>query len=274
MNQRAFSVHPGMVVRSFWHNRYLIWQMTRRDVTGRYRGSMMGLLWSLMTPLLMLAVYTFVFGIIFPARVGGQSAGMADFAVFLFSGLIIHGLFSECVTRAPGLVLGNVNYVKKVVFPLEILPWTVAGSALFHAAISVLVLLVFYGAHHAVLHWTVLFLPLILLPFILMVTGFSWFLASLGVFVRDVGQAIGIISTAMLFLSPVFYRLESIPAQWRDFLYLNPLTFIIGQTRAILLRGEMPDWSGLGLYTALSIVIAWLGLVWFQKTRKGFADVL
>jgi len=268
------SVSPTAMVQSLIENRYLIWQMTRRDVVGRYRGSVMGLLWSFITPLLMLAVYTFVFGVIFPARVDAHAAGMADFAVFLFAGLIVHGLFSECVTRAPGLILSNVNYVKKVVFPLEILPWMVIGSALFHAAISVLVLLIFNGLYHAVLHWTVLLLPLILLPFILMVMGFSWFLASLGVFVRDVGQAIGIIATAMLFLSPVFYTMESIPAQWRDFLYLNPLTFIIEQTRAILLQGDLPNWGGLGVYAALSVLVAWLGLFWFQKTRRGFADVL
>jgi len=275
MNQGARPVYPSMIIRSFWNNRYLIWQMTKREVVGRYRGSVMGLLWSFITPLLMLGVYTFVFGIIFPSRVGSQASGsMGDFAAFLFAGLIVHSLFSECVTRAPGLILANVNYVKKVVFPLESLPWMTVGSALFHAVISVLVLLVFYAVTHVVLHWTVLLLPLILLPFVLMVMGFSWFLASLGVFVRDVGQAIGIVATAMLFLSPVLYTLDSIPAQWRDFLFLNPLTFIIEQMRSILLRGDAPDWFGLALYTAVSVLVAWLGLFWFQKTRRGFADVL
>lgn len=248
--------------------------MTRRDVIGRYRGSVMGILWSLLNPILMLTVYTFVFSIVFQARWGEGSVSKTEFAVILFVGMIIHALFAECVNRAPSLILSNVNYVKKVVFPLETLPWVAMGSALFHAAISVLVLLVVFALIHFYLNWTVLFLPLLLIPLVLFTMGVTWFLASIGVFLRDVGQTTGIITTIMMFLSPVFYPVSALPEAYRPLLHINPLTFMIEQARNILIWGKTPDWLGLGIYFVFSLLVAWLGLFWFQKTRKGFADVL
>jgi lipopolysaccharide transport system permease protein len=262
------------IARSFWRNRELIWQMTKREVVGRYRGSVLGLFWSFFNPVLMLVVYTFVFSVVFKARWHAGSDSKTEFAILLFVGLIVHGLFAECANRAPGLMLGNVNYVKKVVFPLEILPWTTMGSALFHAGVSTVVLLCFYALVNASLHWTAIFLPLVLAPFILFIMGFAWFLASIGVFLRDVGQTIGIITTVLLFLSPVFYSVTALPESYRMYLYFNPLTFIIEQARNVLIWGNMPDWSGLALYSAVGLATAWLGFAWFQKTRKGFADVL
>ena len=259
---------------SFWRNRGLIMQMSRREVIGRYRGSVMGLLWSFFNPILMLAVYTFVFGVVFRARWGTGEESKADFAIILFSGMIVHSLFAECINRAPNLILSNVNYVKKVVFPLEILPWVTMGSTLFHTVISVLVLLIFFFGINFYLNWTVVFLPALLIPLVVFTMGISWFLASTGVFLRDVGQTTGIITTVMMFLSSVFYPVSTLPETYRLLLHINPLTFIIEQTRDIIIWGRLPNWQGLGIYLIISLIVAGLGFVWFQKTRKGFADVL
>lgn len=259
---------------SLWYHRFLIWQMSKREVIGRYRGSVMGLMWSFFNPVVMLAVYTFVFSVVFKARWSAESTSKTEFAIVLFAGMIVHSLFAECVNRAPGLILNNVNYVKKVVFPLEILPWVTLGSALFHASVSIMVLLMFYAIIHFSLNWAAIFLPLLLLPLALFTMGISWFLASLGVFVRDVGQMIGIVTTIMLFVSPVFYPVSALPENLRLLLHLNPLTFIIEQVRSVLIWGNVPNWIGLMVYLVCSMVVAWIGFFWFQRTRKGFADVL
>jgi len=274
MHRPVNAVSPLFVFGSFWNQRSLIWEMTKRDVIGRYRGSAMGILWSFLNPILMLAVYTFVFSVVFRARWGGEDTSKIEFAIMLFVGLIIHALFAECVNRAPSLILSNVNYVKKVVFPLEILPWVAMGSALFHTLISVLVLLAAFVATRFYLNATVVFLPLLLVPLVLLTMGITWFLASVGVFLRDVGQTTGIVTTIMLFLSPVFFPISALPEEFRVLLHLNPLTFMIEQARDVLVWGRPPDWQGLGLYFLLSLIVAWLGLFWFQKTRRGFADVL
>ena len=274
MHRPVNSVSPLFVFGSFWNQRSLIWEMTKRDVIGRYRGSAMGILWSFLNPILMLAVYTFVFSVVFRARWGGEDTSKIEFAIMLFVGLIIHALFAECVNRAPNLVLNNVNYVKKVVFPLEVLPWVSMGSALFHLLISVAVLLAAFALTHFYLHWTVVFLPLLLVPLVLLTMGVTWFVASIGVFLRDVGQTTGIVTTIMLFLSPVFFPVSALPAQYQVLIHVNPLTFMIEQARDVIVWGKQPDWQGLAIYFLASLAVAWLGLVWFQKTRRGFADVL
>lgn len=274
MNRRTYPIHPTAMVTTLMRNRDLVLQMTRRDIVGRYRGSVVGLLWSFVNPILMLSVYTFVFGVVLNARWGVDTGGKTEFATILFAGLIVHSLFAECVNRAPQLILQNVNYVKKVVFPLEVLPWVSMGSALFHAAMSVGVLLLFLLVLHFALYWTVVFLPLVLLPLVVFTMGVAWFLAAFGVYVRDVSQIVGILTTVLLFLSPIFYPASALPEGLRPYIFLNPLSFIIEQVRAVVIWGELPDWSGLALYLALSLLVAWLGFLWFQKTRRGFADVL
>ncbi len=270
----VYATYPTRVFKSFWDHRHLIWQMTKREVVGRYRGSLLGILWSFVIPVLMLMVYTFVFSFIFQARWGEETGTKGEFAMFLFAGLIVYSLFAECVNRAPLLILNNANYVKKVVFPLEILPWVSMGSALFHSALSVLVLLIFYTVIHGALHWTTVFLPIILFPLIMFTMGASWLLASLGTFVRDAGQSVGILTTVLLFMSPIFYPASILPKEMRPYLFLNPLTFIIEQVRDVVIVGNTPAWLRLGIYAAISFLIAWLGFYWFQKTRKGFADVI
>lgn len=262
--------------RSLWHHRQLILQMTKRDVVGRYQGSAMGLAWSFFNPVFMLVIYTFVFSVIFKSRWG--SAGVEDskthFAMMLFVGMIVMSLFSDVLNRAPSLILGNVNYVKKVVFPLEILPIIALGAALFHGLVSLGVLLLAFVLLNGFLHWTLVFIPLVLLPLLILSAGLAWVLASLGVFLRDVGQFIVVITTVLMFLAPVFYPITAVPQEYRPWLLANPLTFIIEQARAVLILGQLPSWSGLAAYSLVASVVAWAGFAWFQKTRRGFADVI
>lgn len=270
--------HPAMPVNmftSFWQNRQLIWQMMRRDVAGRYRGSFMGVAWSFFTPMLMLFIYTFVFSVVFKSKWGvSAQESKADFAIILFVGMIVQGIFAECINRAPGLIISNVNYVKKVVFPLEILPWVALGSALFYSLISASVLLLAQLIINHSLVWTIVLYPLILLPLIFAVMGLSWLFAALGVYLRDIGQITGILTTVVMFLSPVFYPVSALPANYQVLLWLNPLTLIIEESRKVLIFGNLPDWHSLGIAFLASLVIASIGFWWFQKTRKGFADVL
>ncbi len=272
---QAYSATPWAMFISLWRNRQLIRQMTRRDVAVRYRGSVMGLAWSFFNPILMLFIYTFVFSVVFKARWGvSGEENRVDFAIILFVGLIVHGLFAECINRAPGLILSNVNYVKKVVFPLEILPLVALGSALFNCFISTVVLLIAQFAINHTFYWTSVIFPLVLLPLVFASMGFGWFLASLGVYLRDVGQVTGVITMALLFLSPIFYPVSALPKDFQGWLQINPLTLIIEESRKVLVFGMMPDWSALGIAVFAGLTIAVTGFWWFQKTRKGFADVL
>lgn len=262
-----------MLTKNLWQHRQLIMQMIKREIIGRYKGSVMGLAWSFFYPVLMLVVYTFVFSVIFKSRWGGDESKTL-FAVVIFTGMIVLNLFSEVLNRAPNLILSNVNYVKKVVFPLEILPVVALGAALFHTFVSIVVLLLAYILFNGHLNWTVIYIPLVLLPLVLVTSGLAWLLASLGVYLRDVGQTISILTMMLMFLSPVFYPISAVPEAFRVYIMANPLTFIIEQLREVVVWGHSPNWLGLGLYILISIFVIWLGFALFQKTRKGFADVL
>ena len=273
--QPAHSFTPTAMFSSLWRNRQLIWQMTRREVVGRYRGSIIGLAWSFFNPVLMLIVYTFVFSVVFKARwnAGGDES-KTDFAIILFTGMIVFNLFAEIVNRAPGLIVYNANYVKKVVFPLEILSWVALGSVLFHTIVSLCVLLLAQVILNHSFPWTIILFPLVLLPLLLASLGAAWFLAAIGVFVRDVGQITGVATTILMFLSAVFYPLSALPQRYQSLLRLNPLVLIITESRKVLIYGNLPDWFSLGVALFLGFLLAITGFWWFQKTRKGFADVL
>lgn len=259
---------------SLWRNRALAGALVKREVMGRYRGSVMGLAWSFFNPLLMLAIYTFVFSVVIRMKWGSGAESKTDFAIILFVGMIVHGLFAECVNRAPGLILAHANFVKKVVFPLEILPWVVFGSALFHTLISLGVLLLAQLVFRGDMPWTVVLFPLVLLPLVFCTMGLSWFLAALGMYIRDIGQVVGVFTTALMFLSPVIYPVSAVPEQFRTWIHLNPLTFIIEEGRNTLIFGRVPDFGMWLLMLAGGLAIAWAGFAWFQKSRKGFADVV
>jgi lipopolysaccharide transport system permease protein len=269
-----YPVTPKEIFSSLWRNRSLVVASIKREVLGRYRGSVMGILWSFINPLFMLVVYTFVFSVVFKARWSGGSDSKTEFALVLFAGLIVFNLFAECINRAPSLIIANQNYVKKVVFPLEILPWVALGAAIFHGAVSFGVWLIGYMIFFGIPHGTIIFIPLILLPFLFFIMGLSWALASLGVYLRDVGQFVGLFTTVLMFMSPIFYPVASLPEIYRQFLYMNPITIVIEQVRDVLFWGRVPNFALIGIYLLVSVFVSWVGFYWFQKTRKGFADVL
>lgn len=274
MSARQFSTTPKALIQSVLQNRELILTLAKRDVISRYRGSLLGLFWSFFNPVLMLLVYTFVFSVVFRARWGSENENRAEFALVLFAGLIVFNLFAECLNRAPSLILSNVNYVKKIIFPLEVLPWVALASALFHATISLVVWLIFHIIVFGPPPASIVFLPIVVLPLLFLIIGLSWVVASLGVYLRDTSQVIGIVTTTLLFLSPIFYPASALPDEYRFLLYLNPLTQVVESTRNVLIWNLAPDWRLLSVYTILMTLIAWSGFYWFQKTRRGFADVL
>lgn len=266
------SIRPGVLLASLCQNRALLFNMARREIWMRYQGSAFGLLWSVITPLLMLGVYTAVFGGIFKSR-WGATGSTAEFALQLFCGLTLHAMLAECLTRAPSALMEHANYVKKVVFPLEILPVITVLAALFNALIGVLILVAASVLIHHTVPITLLAIPAALAPLILLCLGVSWFLAAITVYLRDISQLTGLLAMVLLFLAPVFYPVSMIPAAFQPLMRLNPLTIPIEQLREAV-GGQWPDWGALLLHGGLSLIVAWVGFAWFQKTRRGFADVL
>jgi lipopolysaccharide transport system permease protein len=267
--------NPVRIVAHLWKYRDLIRQLTWREVVGRYKGSFIGLGWSFIQPLVMLCVYTFVFSVIFKARWGVEAGeGKAAFALALFMGLITFSIFSEVANSAPSLVLGNANYVKKVVFPLEILPLVRLFSALINAVFSLGVLFAGILIINHFIHWTALLLPLIWLPMLMFTLGCGYFLASLGVFVRDIGTIIGVLTTMLFFLTPIFYPISAVPEAFRIVFRINPIAIFVEDARRVVLWGLSPDWPWFFFGMALSGTVLIFGFVWFMKSKKAFADVI
>ncbi len=259
---------------SIWTNRNLLLQLWKRDFSMRYKNGILGIAWALLNPLLMLALYSFVFVFVFKMRWGAGPDTKGNFVILLFSGLVVHGFFAEFVTRAPQLVTTSASYVKRVVFPLELLPLVPLLGAVvnFLVGIVLVALLLFYL--QGTVPPTILFLPFIIAPYALMVLGFSYFLAATGVFVRDLTHVVSILATVAMFGSPIMFPIENVPEGYRSYLYANPLTVIVEQLRAVSILGDMPDWPSLIVYTAAASIVFLLAFSWFQATRKGFADVL
>jgi lipopolysaccharide transport system permease protein len=256
-----------------WH-RALVIELTKREVLGRYRGANFGLLWALISPFLTLAVYTFAFGFIMKNKWPQVEGGNSHFSIILFVALIVHGLFAECLNRSPSLVTAQPNFVKRVVFPLEILPWPMLLSALFHAFMNAIVFMLLRLALEHTVSWTIVFLPLVILPLAFLTLGISWMLAALGVYLRDIGQITGVLSTALLFMSSAMIPLQSVPERYRLYFELNPLTFIIDQAREVALWNHQPNWIGLGLYAVGGLLAMVVGYSCFRAVQRGFADVL
>ena len=276
MNPHArHATSPLSLLRSLWVHRELLRALVMREIVGRYKGSALGMMWSFLTPLLMVLVFTFVFGEIFQARWAGSAhSGGIDFASALFTGLLAYQFLSDCLSRAPMLVVANANYVKKVVFPLEILPVVSVVAAVFHLLVAYGILLALILASHWTLGPTALLAPLVLLPYVLLILGLSWAISALGVYLRDVGQLIQPALTALLFLSPVFYPLSSVPTALHPVYWANPVTYVSETLRGVLLHQTPPDPMTWLLFTGTSLLVAWLGLSLFQTTRRGFADVI
>jgi lipopolysaccharide transport system permease protein len=275
MNPHAsHTASPKEMLFSLWRNRQLISNMVRREVVGRYSGSIMGLTWSLINPIVMLAVYTFVFGTVFKSRWSDGTGSKTEFAMLLFSGLLIFNLFADCINRAPTLITSNQNYVKKVVFPLEIYAFVLMGTALFHFSVGIIVWLGFYFTFFGVPPVTIIALPLIILPHLLITMGISWMLASLGVFLRDLAQVVTVVTAILMFMSPIFYPASAVGERFGRWLQFNPITHAVEYARNVMFWGRFPNvFEWLSLF-GISLMVAIAGFAWFQKTRKGFADVL
>ncbi len=259
---------------SFSQHSELLWELVKRDFVGRYKGSLLGVAWSLFNPLILLAIYTVVFSVAFNAKWGVGAESKGAFALILFSGMVVHSFFAECLNRAPGLITSHISYVKKVVFPLEILPWMALCSALLHFLVSFGVLLVFCLVAGVSVHAGVLLVPVLLLPLILMTIGLSWLLASLGVYLRDLSQIVGMITMASQFLAPVFYPMENLPQAYRAIMLWNPITLPVIQLRDAVLWDKPIQWDMWAGSLVIGIAVSYVGFWWFQKSRRGFADVI
>jgi lipopolysaccharide transport system permease protein len=274
---------PANLVSNLLHHKDLTRQFAVRFFLARYRGTYLGAAWALVFPLILLGVYTFIFNFVFAERVNHQIPGVGDilqpetrsqYAVSLFLGMTVFGVFSESVIRSCGLVLENPNYVTKVVFPLEILPLAGLASALMFSCFGFSLVLIGLVVFYPSLHWTILLLPLVLIPLVALALGLSWFLASLAVFVRDITNLVVIVVGQLLFfMTPIFYRAEDLK-EWAWLARVNPLAVVVESARDVVLYGRTPDWASLGLVTLLGLIIMQLGYAWFIKSKRGFADVL
>lgn len=270
----TFSASPLEMPATALRHKDLLIALIKREIIGRYRGSYIGIAWSFINPLFMLAVYTFVFGFIFKAKWHSGAESKIEFALALFAGLIVFNIFSECLNNAPDLITSNANYVKKVIFPIEILPLVSCASAMFHHFVSLAMWLIFFSIGVGTPTAATLLLPIIIFPLLLLTIGLSWFISSIGVYVRDLTQFIRMATTVLLYLSPVFYSVSTLPENYRHLMYLNPVTPVIEQARDALMLGKLPDPAAYAISFFVNAIIAFAGFAWFQKTRKGFADVL
>lgn len=255
-------------------HRQLVFAMTSREISARYKGSWLGIFWSLLTPILLLLVYTFVFGVIFQAR-WPQSHGVDEnFTAMLFCGIIVHGVFAEVLTRAPKLIIENTNYVKRVIFPLEILSWISVLAALFHFLIAFVILVAFVVFYGNGITWLVLWLPVWMVGITLLMVGVAWFFSALGVYLRDLGYVAGFLAMVLIFLSPVFYPASAVPEGFAKVMTINPLTFYIESLRDLVVLGRLPEAAACIKAGVIALATFILGYAFFQRVRPGFADVL
>ena len=261
------------MLRTLLRHRGLLVELTKREFSGRYQGSFGGIAWSFAQPLFLLAVYTLAFGVILKAR-WGFAGDTADYALMLFAGLIVFNAFSECLLKSPTLITANPNYVKKVVFPLELLPWVMALTALLHALIGLGVWIVAYTALYGAPKPAAAASILVLLCFFPLLLGLGWLLSALGVLIRDVGQLTAMVSHALLFLTPIFYGIDAVPPLLQGVLLANPLTYAVEQLRLSLFYGELPYWRGLAIFFALASLFAWASLKVFRRLRPRFAEMV
>lgn len=259
---------------AFVAHRDLTRELTRRDILGRYRGANFGLFWSLIGPLMMLAIYTIAFSKILGSRWNQASGDTASFGIVLFLGLIVHGFVAECLVRAPRLMVDNANYVKRIVFPLPVLVWSMVLSALFHMAMNFAVFVVLGIVVFGKFSFYLFLLPVVVAPLVLLTVAVSWVFASLGVYVRDINLMVPVLVTGLLFVSSAIVPVDTLPQHYQVIFHLNPLTFFIDQVREVALWNRPPEWSGLLRYTLAGIVALYAAYSWFRATSRGFADVL
>jgi lipopolysaccharide transport system permease protein len=267
---------PKSLKDNFWHRRDLIIELTRRELSQRYRGSYLGMVWTVIIPLVMLLIYTFVFSLVFKARwqTGDAQTPPKEFALILFAGMTPFNVFSEVLNRSTSLIVGMPNYVKKVVFPLEVYPMVILIAAIITSLVNVLLILVGNLLIMHTLSKTIFLIPLAYLPLILLSLGLGWFLSSLGVYIRDLAQAIAILVQILFFVSPILYPASLVPSSFKFIFWINPLAAIVESFRQVLLWGGSLIWTSWAVWTAITAIVAVLGYTWFMATKKGFADVI
>lgn len=270
---RSPMVTPWDIVRPLRTHRYLLQQLVQREIYGKYRRSRLGLLWIFAQPLLLLLGYTLVFGVFLNARWGGAGSS-AEFGLVLFSGLIFYNFFGEVISGSTGLINGNASFVKKMVFPLEVLNWASVLAALVHAAFSLLAWVLLSLIIHGGVPLTILWVPVIFVPVLLFTLGLGWLLAGYSVFNPDTEHVVPVLLLLLMFLSPLFYSVDSLPQSFRVVMTLNPLTYVFEQARKVMIAGQMPDFDVLAIGTLVAAFVAWLGLASFMGNREKFADAI
>ena len=251
----------------------LIFSFARRDLLGRYKGSALGIAWAVLTPVVMIAIFTFIFAGIFGARFGASQSHW-DYALYLFCGLLPWTMFQESVQQSSNTIVTNANLVKRVVFPLETLPAAQVFAAFGNQLFATIALLIAILAVRQNLQLTALWLPLLLIPQLLFALGAAWLIASLGVFLRDIAQGITLLLMAWMYLTPIIYPESIVPERFRWFIGINPFTSLVRSYRRVFLDGLAPDWRGLLYFSAVAVVVFVFGYWWFARTRKNFADVI
>ena len=251
----------------------LIFSFAKRELLARYKGSALGIAWAVLTPVVMIAIFTFIFAGIFGARFGANDSHW-DYALYLFCGLLPWTMFQESMQQSANTIVAHSNLVKRVVFPLEALPAAQVLAALGTQLFATIALLIATIIIRQRLELTGLWLPVLLIPQLLFVLGSAWLIASLGVFLRDITQGITLLLMAWMYLTPIIYPESIVPERFRTYINLNPFTSLIRSYRRIFLDGAAPDWRGLAYFTAFALVIFILGYWWFARTRKSFADVV
>lgn len=273
-NSPAVTLAPLAPFASLWRNREVFRRVLWRDIQQAFRGSVLGLGWVVLIPLVLVAIYTFVFGAVLKSTWATPPRSPFEVPLIYFCGLIMFGFFMEVVTRSPVIIRDNRTYVTKIVFPVDILCWMVVGTALFKLCVNLLLLLVFLAVVHGGLPAGALWLPLLLLPFVLLMAGLGWLIAATGVYIRDLAHALAALGPVFMFLSPIFYALAQVPEGLRGVFLANPLTFILEQMRGLLFFGGTLGWRGYLVYWVAALAVFTLGHLFFQRLRPGFADVV
>lgn len=256
------------------NNKYLLWQLTKKDIEQRYKGSVLGMLWTILVPILMLVIYTFVFSEVFQAKWNVDTSNKYEFALTLFCGLSAFNMISEVMNRSANLIAGNVNYVKKVIFPLELLPVAITLSALFNCVISFLILILGKAVVHHNISATLYQSALVFVPLILISVGTSYILSSVSVYLKDIGNVVNVLVTVFMYMSPVFFPLTSVPKMYRGICKANPMTYVIENFRNTMLYGKNLSWNFLLISIVTALIIFAVGYIVFMRAKEGFADVL
>jgi lipopolysaccharide transport system permease protein len=259
---------------SIFGHRELLIQLIRRDVNDKYKGTVLGVIWAFINPLLMLAIYTAVFKFVFKARWPETDDSTSEFALMLFIGLLIHGLAADVISRSAVIISSNRNYVKKVVFPLHILSWSLITSALIQFLFGLLILLGISIVWGKPMHISGLLLPIVIVPYLLFLLGLSWIISALGVFFKDINQITPSLITVLLFTSTVFFPFSHAPALIQPLLSFNPLTLIIESCREVIYYGDLPNFFLLLIYFVVSLFFCSICFTIFKRLERGFSDAL